>query len=106
MTPSQPAPPDRPDTPAVPPGEAPFDRVGDAARAVGVVAVVMLLVPAVGDVVAVVAGLVAVALGLVGVHRYETGRAARPLPAVVGAVLGTLAVLAVVLLWVMTHDAL
>lgn len=105
MAPAQTVPTDG-SVPGADTGTVPFDRVGDAARAAGLVAVVVLLVPVVGDVVAVVAGLIAVVLGLVGVRRYESGRAARPGAAVLGVALGTLAVLAVVLLWVMTNDAI
>jgi len=41
------------------------------------------------------ASVAAMVLGVVGLRRYETGRSASVVPAAVGAVLGALAVLAV-----------
>ena len=69
----------------------------------GVIAFVVGFVPVVGDVGAAPTAVLAVALGFVGVRRYETGRAAHVVPAVAGAGLGGLAIMASVLVFVATQ---
>lgn len=80
-----------------------LDRVGDLARAAGLVALAATLVPVVGEIVAVPVAAAAIVLGMVGVRRYETGRATTAAPALLGAFLGMAAVLVVTVTFVVTR---
>ena len=81
----------------------PGDRAGEWALSLGVAAFVGGFLPVIGEFVAVPAAVLAVILGLVGLRRYDTGQAARVVPAVAGAVLGALAVMVTVVVLVATH---
>ncbi|MCE0487270.1 hypothetical protein [Ornithinimicrobium sediminis] len=63
---------------------------GDAAFTLGVLAMVFVFVPIVGDLVAVPSALAAVVLGAVGIVRAEQGLATNPGKALSGALLGVL----------------
>jgi len=71
-------------------------RAGGYALTSGVLAVLCALVPVIGDLVAVPLALFAVVLGVIGVGHYDSGRAPRMLPSVLGALLGAIALLLVV----------
>lgn len=64
---------------------------GDAAFTLGVVAIVFVFVPIVGDFIALPSALGAVVLGVVGVIRAERGLATNPGKALAGALLGMVA---------------
>ncbi|HEX7353065.1 hypothetical protein [Brachybacterium sp.] len=71
-------------------------RAGGYALVLGVLAVLCALIPVIGDLVAVPLALFAVVLGVIGVGHYDSGRAPRMLPSVLGALLGAIALLLVV----------
>lgn len=68
-------------------------RAGGYASAFGVLAVLCALIPVIGDLVAVPAAVLAIVYGILGVGHYDAGRAPRMLPAMVGALLGAVALL-------------
>jgi len=84
------------------PGDA-GDRVGDRALAAGVAAFIAAFLPVIGEFIAVPAALIGIALGLVGIRRFETGRTVRVVPAAVGTILSTGAVMVLVVVLVATH---
>lgn len=67
------------------------DGVGDAALTSGVIALLFVFVPIVGDLVAAPAALAAVALGVVGVIREDRGLAVSSGKALAGGLLGVIA---------------
>lgn len=72
---------------------------GDAAAAFGLAALVCLVIPVVGDLIALAPALLSIALGLIGMHHHEKGRATRVGTAVAGVLLGALCLLAVAVLF-------
>lgn len=70
-------------------------RSGGYALVFGLLSVICALVPVIGDLVAVPTAVIAVVCGFVGVSQYDAGRAPRMLPALVGAILGAVALLIV-----------
>lgn len=76
-------------------GRGPGNPVGDYALGLGSVALVCLVVPVIGEPAAALAGLGAVVLGFVALRRHEDGLASGTAPALVGAVLGMVAVVGV-----------
>jgi hypothetical protein len=72
-------------TPWRPPGR---NGAGDAALTLGVLAMVFVFVPIVGDFVSLPSAVGAVVLGVVGIVRAEAGVATNPGKALAGALLG------------------
>lgn len=72
-------------------GETSRNGAGDAALTTGIVAVLFVFVPVVGDFVAVPAAVLAIGLGLIGTRRAERGLASNAGQALVGTVLGAAA---------------
>lgn len=70
-------------------------RSGGYALVLGLLAVACALIPVIGDLVAVPVAVIAIICGVIGVGHYDAGRAPRMLPALVGAVLGAIALLVV-----------
>ena len=79
------------------------DRVGDWALSSGVAAFLCAFFPVIGELLVAATAPVAVVLGLIGVRRYETGQAARVVPAVAGAVLGASAVTVTAFVLIAAH---
>lgn len=73
-------------------------RAGDASAVFGVAAIVCLAIPMIGDLLALVPTVAAIVLGTVGMIGHEKGRATRVGTAIVGILLGTLALLGIVIL--------
>lgn len=71
---------------------------GSYALAAGFAALVCALLPAVSDIVAAPVALLAIALGLIGIRLHNAKRAARVAPAIVGLMLGAVALCIVVLM--------
>lgn len=78
-------------------------RLGDWALALGIAAVVCVVLPVVGDWISTTAGVVALVVGILGVRRYENGVEGRLWPAVAGVSLGALALLVVAIGWAAAH---
>ncbi|MCX4672658.1 hypothetical protein OG453_39470 [Streptomyces sp. NBC_01381] len=86
-----------------PRGGAPGNRLGDIALPLGIVALVGSFIPVLGDFVAAPLGLLALVLGALGVWKNERGLATNFGPSLIGATLGALALLIVLLLFAVTH---
>ncbi|WP_306232877.1 hypothetical protein [Agrococcus beijingensis] len=71
---------------------------GSYALAAGFASVVCTLLPAVSEVVAGPLALIAIVLGLVGIRLHSVKRAARVAPAIIGLMLGAVALFIVVLM--------
>ena len=84
------------------PGGHTKHRSGGYALLFGLLSLACALIPVIGDLVAVPAAIIAVVYGIVGVGHYDAGRAPRMLPALVGAILGAIALLIVVLGFIAT----
>lgn len=72
-------------------------RAGSTALVVGALSLLCALVPVVGDIVSVPLALVAIVCGVLGVGHYDSGRAPRMLPALLGALLGGISLLTTVI---------
>jgi hypothetical protein len=81
------------------------NRPGESALVLGIVAVLGLLVPGIGDYIAGPGAVAAMALGFVGMRRHETGRATTAGGAVAGVILGALALTALVIMLAASHGA-
>lgn len=68
-------------------------RAGGHALALGLLALLLVLIPVIGDLISVPVAVLAVGFGIVGVGQYDAGRAPRMLPSVLGAVLGAISLL-------------
>ncbi|WP_155855484.1 hypothetical protein [Actinotalea ferrariae] len=77
-------------------------RHGENAAALGLVALVLVVVPGIGELLAAPLGVAAIVVGLLGVRQYEMRRAPRVAAALAGLALGVLALLAVVFVLVAT----
>lgn len=77
------------------PGSGPY-RSGGYALSFGVLAVLCALLPVIGDLIAVPLAVLAIVCGVVGVNHYDADRTPRMLPSLVGAVLGAVALLLLV----------
>ena len=77
---------------------------GDLSLALGLIALICVLIPVIGDALAVPPGLAAVALGYAGVSRHDRGIEQRALPAYAGAGLGAIALFLVAVSLIATHD--
>src|SRR5699024_11610878 len=66
-------------------------RAGSTALVVGALSLLCSLVPVVGDIVSVPLALVAIVCGVLGVGHYVSGSAPRMLPALLGGLLGGIA---------------
>lgn len=77
-------------------GEKPPPRHGENAAALGLVALVLVVLPGVGELLGAPLGVAAVVLGLLGIRQYELRRAPRVWAAITGLVLGVLALLGIV----------
>ncbi|WP_221586070.1 hypothetical protein [Microbacterium sp. G2-8] len=87
---------------AVPDAPTAREGVGRYALALGIVAVLCLVVPMIGDVLAALPALAAVILGIIALHRYEARRDARVWPAIIGAALGAIVLFVIVTMFVVT----
>ena len=67
------------------------NRPGEFALALGIVAVVFLCVPVIGEFVAVPAAAAAMVLGFIGMRRFDTGRSHESRAAIAGLILGAVA---------------
>lgn len=74
-----------------PSGAQPRNGAGEGALTAGVVAVVLSLVPIVGDLLALPAVVLSVTLGGIGYLRAERGVATNPWQAIIGGLLGVVA---------------
>lgn len=72
---------------------------GGRAFILGVVAVVCVLVPVVGDFISSPLAVLALVFGCIGISHYNAGRASRIVPAAVGVVLGVLALFVAVFMF-------
>lgn len=78
-------------------------RHGENAAALGLVALVLVVLPGVGEFLAAPVGVAAIVLGLLGIRQYELRRAPRVWAAITGLVLGVLALLGIVFVLVATR---
>lgn len=77
-------------------------RSGAHALVLGLLALACALIPVIGDLVAMPVAIIAIVCGVIGVGHYDAGRTPRLLPALVGAVLGAIALLVVVVGFIAT----
>lgn len=78
-------------------------RHGENAAALGLVALVLVVMPGIGELLAAPAGVMAIVLGLLGIRQYELRRAPRVWAAITGLVLGVLALLGIIFVLVATR---
>ncbi|MGP4049942.1 hypothetical protein [Streptomyces sp. 2A115] len=88
---------------AGPAGAAPRNGPGDTSLIMGIVALVGSFIPVIGDFVAAPLGLLALLLGVLGVWHNERGLATNFGPSLIGATLGALALLIVLLMFAVTR---
>ncbi|MGE2836123.1 hypothetical protein [Mycobacterium sp. SMC-4] len=81
----------------------PQNGAGQAALVLGVVAIVFVFVPVIGDFVSIPAAIGAVITGIAGFDRADRGRATNRLDAVIGGVLGLVALLVTLLIFAAVH---
>lgn len=74
------------------PDERPH-RAGGYALSLGLLALLLVLLPVIGDLFSVPLAVLAIGCGIVGVGQYDAGRSPRMLPSVLGAVLGAVSLL-------------
>jgi len=79
------------------------NRPGESALVLGIIAVLGLFVPAVGDYIAAPGALAAMVLGFIGMRRHETGRATTAGGAVAGVILGAVALTGLVIMLAASH---
>lgn len=84
-------------------GTAPRNGPGDTSLPMGIIALVASVIPVIGDFIAAPVGLLAVILGVVGVRHSDRGLATNFGASLIGATLGTLAILIVVLMVAVTR---
>lgn len=80
-------------------------RAGRCALIAGAVALLCALIPVIGDLIAVPMAVLAIVCGIRGVGHHDAGRSPRMMPSVVGALLGAIALLLVVVAWIATGAA-
>ena len=88
-----------PETPEMPRSGA---DVSSGALIFGLAAAICLLIPVIGEGLAVLPALTALVLGFLTVRRHETDRTVRVWPAMIGAVLGAVALFVGVAMFLMT----
>lgn len=78
-------------------------RAGGYALSFGLLSLLLVLLPVIGDLFSVPLAVAAIGCGIVGVGHHDAGRSPRMLPSVLGAALGAVSLLVTVVSLLATH---